>query len=298
MAKKRHPAVLEIEAPGVRLGPLPAPSRPAQRRIENRRPAVCLLSAHPAVLSQLAAALPKKRFRVLLERVGPFPAGGAAAFSLPDAALYVVDGLVPRAGMAAMIQQILDADPRAGVLILGEDGAEETCFDLLAIGARGLVTYNEVPAQLTEALNCIAAGGFWLSPLRLARFMAQLRQGRRLKPAVAPLSRRQQEILERIARNLSNKEIAHELNISERTVKFHVSNLLRKFRVRGRMELALACDSGPRFGFSGARQEPARPAGEFSKTEQPPVPRVFPVARQARGLLRAAQTRRPFVTVS
>jgi DNA-binding CsgD family transcriptional regulator len=52
------------------------------------------------------------------------------------------------------------------------------------------------------------------------------------------LTRREEEVLGGVARSLANKEIAASLNVAERTVKFHVSSLLTKFRVRGRMELA------------------------------------------------------------
>ena len=51
------------------------------------------------------------------------------------------------------------------------------------------------------------------------------------------LTRREEEVLGGVMRSLANKEIAASLNLSERTVKFHVSSLLAKFRVRGRMEL-------------------------------------------------------------
>jgi DNA-binding NarL/FixJ family response regulator len=51
------------------------------------------------------------------------------------------------------------------------------------------------------------------------------------------LTRREKEVLDGILRSLANKEIASELNLSERTVKFHVSSLLAKFKVHGRMEL-------------------------------------------------------------
>jgi DNA-binding CsgD family transcriptional regulator len=53
------------------------------------------------------------------------------------------------------------------------------------------------------------------------------------------LSRRQREVLANIAQNLSNKEIAAKLNVSVRTIKFHVSTLLEKFDVRGRVDLML-----------------------------------------------------------
>ncbi len=56
-------------------------------------------------------------------------------------------------------------------------------------------------------------------------------------PAPVRLSRREEEVLSGVMRSLANKEIAATLNLSERTIKFHVSSLLSKFRVRGRMEL-------------------------------------------------------------
>jgi DNA-binding CsgD family transcriptional regulator len=59
------------------------------------------------------------------------------------------------------------------------------------------------------------------------------------KIAGMPLSRRQNEVLASIAQNLSNKEIAAKLGVSVRTVKFHVSTLLEKFEVRGRVDLML-----------------------------------------------------------
>jgi DNA-binding NarL/FixJ family response regulator len=59
--------------------------------------------------------------------------------------------------------------------------------------------------------------------------------------ASSELSRREREVLDALLENLANKEIASRLNISERTVKFHVSNLLSKFGVRRRADLILLC---------------------------------------------------------
>lgn len=66
---------------------------------------------------------------------------------------------------------------------------------------------------------------------------AQLLQAGRAVGSSVRLTRREEEVLGGIMRSLANKEIAASLNLSERTVKFHVSSLLAKFRVRGRMEL-------------------------------------------------------------
>ena len=71
----------------------------------------------------------------------------------------------------------------------------------------------------------------------LAEKAEQLLQAGRSVGSSIKLTRREEEVLGGIMRTLANKEIAALLNLSERTVKFHVSSLLSKFRVRGRMEL-------------------------------------------------------------
>jgi len=71
----------------------------------------------------------------------------------------------------------------------------------------------------------------------LAEKAEQLLQAGRSVGSSIKLTRREEEVLGGVMRSLANKEIAASLNLSERTVKFHVSSLLSKFRVRGRMEL-------------------------------------------------------------
>lgn len=82
-----------------------------------------------------------------------------------------------------------------------------------------------------------------------------LEAGRSVKSPVK-LTRREEEVLNGVMKSLANKEIASSLNLSERTVKFHVSSLLSKFRVRGRMELVREAAR-----FSGHQQQvPLAPA--------------------------------------
>jgi DNA-binding NarL/FixJ family response regulator len=91
----------------------------------------------------------------------------------------------------------------------------------------------------------VASGGFWVPRSLLSEFVDAIinnSRGRRVKiESAAELSRREQEVLDSLLENLANKEIASKLNISERTVKFHVSNLLSKFGVRRRADLILLC---------------------------------------------------------
>lgn len=85
---------------------------------------------------------------------------------------------------------------------------------------------------------------------------------------VVKLTRRQDEVLSGVVRGLANKEIAGTLHLSERTVKFHLSSLLAKFSVRGRMELALAATRG----MLGPIAEPQLFAPPEARTPSPAPP--------------------------
>ena len=97
------------------------------------------------------------------------------------------------------------------------------------------------------------------------------------------LTRREEEVLDGILRSLANKEIASELNLSERTVKFHVSSLLSKFKVHSRMELMR---DAPRNSMRGlpAVGAPSRSIRTFGSEEEGAVKpvnpgKVLPLAR-------------------
>ena len=146
---------------------------------------------------------------------------------------------------ASLISNILEANPAARLIVVGEKLTEASSYSLLRMGVKGLLTYAEAREQLPRTLPLVAEGGFWVPRVLLSTFVDSILEGahgRQFKnAAAADLSRREQETLEALLENLSNKEIASKLNISERTVKFHVSNLLSKFGVRRRADLILLC---------------------------------------------------------
>ena len=97
------------------------------------------------------------------------------------------------------------------------------------------------------------------------------------------LTRREEEVLTGLMKSLANKEIAANLNLSERTVKFHVSSLLAKFRVRGRMELVREASrhaAGAVPLTLGTREEHAYPAiaKGYSSAQRPVA--VVPLAKR------------------
>jgi DNA-binding CsgD family transcriptional regulator len=102
------------------------------------------------------------------------------------------------------------------------------------------------------------------------------------------LTRRQQEVLEAVISGLSNKEIGTKLNLSERTIKFHVSTLLQKFEVRCRLNLILRASSlsGSPSNFPGNAASRVTPYTErglapMPKNSRPKLPLVVPVATRS-----------------
>ncbi len=211
----------------------------------NRRLTVCLLSPHPLVLGEFQRVLARPGFHLILRQLESTLAPDMRRLSLPRALIYVVDAHATRPATGALITNILDRYPTARLLVVAEKLNDATSYALLRLGAKGLLTYAEAREQLPRALPLVAAGGFWVPRALLSGFVDSILsnvRGRRLKTDTSTdLSRREQEVLETLLENLANKEIANKLHISERTVKFHVSNLLNKFGVRRRADLILLC---------------------------------------------------------
>lgn len=206
----------------------------------NDHPLVCVLSTHPLLLEEFTrklskSGLPAKAFRlrhVFFEDVN--------RLAIPSAGVYVVDGHDPFA--AVLVGALLNRFPKSRVIVLSEKFTDSNAFPLLELGAKGLLDYTEASQRLPDAVKTVAQGGFWVDRRLLSRFMDSIvhtARRRYVKGGPRRLSPREREVLQCLLANLSNKEIAKKLNISERTAKFHVSNLLAKFDVRRRVDLVM-----------------------------------------------------------
>jgi len=210
------------------------------RAAPNRRLTVCLLSAHPLVLEELQRLLSPADFRLQTRRLESALPPELRHLRLPRAQVYVVDAQGPRLATEALLAGILEHFPGVRVLVVGEKFSEAAVFPLLRLGIKGFLRYGEICERLPEALKVVAGGSLWMPRALLARFVDSLLVsvgGRRHMPV--DLSRREREVLEALLENLSNKEIGERLHISERTVKFHVSNLLARLGKRRRADLIL-----------------------------------------------------------
>jgi DNA-binding NarL/FixJ family response regulator len=218
----------------------------AKRVSTKRGLKVCILSPHPLVLAEFSRALAGPAFDVTTRQLESTLGPDLRKVTVPHATVYVVDAArASQPATAALIANILETAPSARLLVVAEQFSTTERHNLLRLGAKGLLTYADASGQLARALPQVARGGFWVPRSTLSEFIDSIlvdQHGRRLKVATAKeLSRREREVLDVLLENLANKEIASRFNISERTVKFHVSNLLAKFNVRRRADLILLC---------------------------------------------------------
>ena len=222
---------------------LSLPSRTVATKRMSPKLTVCLLSPHPLVLTEFERLLGKaSQFKVIAKQLESTLAPDLRNLEPTKAQVYVIDAHAARQATGALLTNILERVTDARLIVVGDAINDANAYSLLRLGVKGILSYAEARDQLARALPLVSQGGFWVPRSVLSGFVDSIltSQGRRLKTeSITNLSRREQEVLDSLLENLSNKEIASKLNIAERTVKFHVSNLLSKFGVRRRADLIL-----------------------------------------------------------
>jgi two-component system, NarL family, response regulator LiaR len=153
----------------------------------------------------------------------------------PDVVL--MDLVMPRLDGAGAMRELRRRLPSARVIVLTSYADDERLMPAIQAGAAGYLLKNAEPAELARAVRAAHAGEALLDPGVAARLMAQL--ARPAEEAPERLTRREHEVLRLIARGESNKRIARELGISEKTVKTHVGHVLGKLGVTDRTQAAL-----------------------------------------------------------
>ena len=165
----------------------------------------------------------------------------------PD--LVLMDVRMPDLDGIAATREVLAASPEVRVLILTTFEEDEYIFGALNAGASGFLLKRTRPEELLTAIHTVAAGDSLLSPSVTRRVIAHMANqpvrniggGERLEG----LTTREREVLELVARGLSNREIADTLVIEESTVKTHVKRILMKLSLRDRIQAVIfAYESG------------------------------------------------------
>ncbi|MBN1314867.1 MAG: response regulator transcription factor [Anaerolineales bacterium] len=168
-------------------------------------------------------------------------AGGQQAIDmaqelLPD--VILMDLVMPGIDGIDATRRICELIPSSQVLVLTSFGEDEKVFASIKAGAMGYLL-KDIPAEdLGRAIRSMARGEFLLDP-GIARKVLDEFSSRQEKIPLAHLTPREIQVLTLVARGRSNREISDGLNISIKTVKTHVSNILSKLHAMDRTQAAL-----------------------------------------------------------
>ncbi len=175
-----------------------------------------------------------------VEVVGEAADGAAAVDAAqrhaPDVVL--LDLAMPRLDGVAALKVLRERVPDARVLVLTSFGEDDRLFAALRSGAAGFLLKDTEPAELIRAIRTAHAGQAPLSPAVATRVVEELAAGGRPR-ALDVLTPRELDVLRLIARGRSNKRIALELGVAEKTVKTHVGHVLAKLDLTDRTQAAL-----------------------------------------------------------
>lgn len=154
----------------------------------------------------------------------------------PD--VIIMDVRLPDGSGVEACRHIREAHPEARVIMLTSYGDDEALFSSLQAGASGYVLKETRGRSLLEAVLTVANGGSLFGANVAEKVLERLRSGAPEHEPLADLTPQERKILQLIARGMTNKEIAAEVYLSEKTVKHYVSNILSKLGLSRRSEAA------------------------------------------------------------
>lgn len=159
--------------------------------------------------------------------------------------------------------------PVANIVVLADELDPDRLLTLLRTGIGGIACGRGPSQDLARAVRCVASGGGFIAPEFAGTVITAVRNGLRRHadracPDLALLTNRERTVLDLLCQGTTNREIACTLNVSEKTVKFHVSNILAKTEMPTRARLI--ANVGPGWlAYSGARPRSARPPSSRAK---------------------------------
>jgi two-component system response regulator DevR len=155
----------------------------------------------------------------------------------PDVA--VLDVRLPDGDGVQVCREIRSAHPEIHCLMFTSFADDEALFQAIMAGASGYVLKQIKGADVVEAVRAVAAGRSLLDASVTARVVQRLRDGREEDELLARLSPQERNILRLIADGLTNRQIAEQVHLAEKTVKNYVSNLLSKLGMERRTQAAV-----------------------------------------------------------
>lgn len=155
----------------------------------------------------------------------------------PD--ILLLDINMPEMNGIEVLEELKRREDPLKVLILTVHSEVEYLVKAVDIGANGYILKDSGSSELKQAINVIMSGESYIQPSLLPALNSRLINRDVDQDKLQTLTKRELEILTQVAGGMFNKEIAVNLNISERTVKNHISNIFRKIDVSDRTQAAV-----------------------------------------------------------
>ena len=198
---------------------------------------IVLIDDHEVVRAGIKSMLDAQEDMEVVGEAGTSEDGiKRVGFDEPD--VVVLDVRLPDASGVEACREIRSRFPDVKVLMLTSFADEEALMSAILAGAAGYVLKRVKGTDLVEDIRKVGAGESLLDPDMTEKLFDRLRSGPRTDPLLARLSDQEHEIVMRIADGKTNKQIAEEMFLAEKTVKNYVSNLLAKLGMSRRSEAA------------------------------------------------------------
>ena len=198
-----------------------------------------LIDDHPIVLAGLVDIL-KSQKNYNIVATGTTADAALRLVRDNDCDVLVADLNLP-GNMLETIRQIRAERPSVRVLVFTASANVETCMQLLAAGATGYVLKGSSGGDLFYALEEVAAGKEYVSSSMATKVIREMRaaEQRKAERASVALNSREDQVVRELLNGASNKEIANKLNLSDKTVKHYMTQIMQKFNARNRVEVVL-----------------------------------------------------------
>ena len=169
---------------------------------------------------------------------------GSAAEALADIPallpnVVLLDARLPDGSGIDVCREIRSAHPGVGVLILTSYDDDDALFSAIMAGASGYVLKQVRSVDLVDSVRQVAAGRSLLDPKVTSQVLERIRTGQPKESVISQLTPHERKVLDLIGEGLSNRQIATELTLAEKTVKNYVSSVLAKLGVESRTQAAL-----------------------------------------------------------
>lgn len=192
----------------------------------------------------IAALMSANKLKIVEEGTCPADAVKLAAAHKPDIVMLGLTSI--SAETVGIVERVVAKAPNASIICLTPVGAESEIPKLLRAGARGCMSRMTRAPELVRCLEVVLSGTSYVSPSIVASVLRQP-TAQATAPKLerrASLTERESRILELVAEGRSNKDIAHELALSEKTVKRYMTYIMQKIHVRNRLQAALYISNG------------------------------------------------------